>query len=76
MIRITLGSKFLMKKFSQVFSNVLKKVRYSYLKNITVLMLKYAYHNRSQKKFFKIINNETDIYRKLDLYDQKKINLN
>ena len=35
-------------------------------------MLKYAYHNRSQKKFFKIINNETDIYRKLDLYDQKK----
>ncbi len=36
-------------------------------------MLRYAYHNKSKKKsFFKTINNETDIYRKLDLYDQKK----
>ena len=36
-------------------------------------MLRYIYHQRKRKELFiKIIHDYTDIYRKLDLYDQRK----
>lgn len=50
-----------------------KKFRINYVTNIIILMLRYLYHHRIKKEsFINIINNYTDIYRKLDLYDQKK----
>lgn len=49
-----------------------KKVRLNYSNDIIILMLRYVYHHKKKKSLIKIINDWTDIYRKLDLYDQRK----
>ena len=48
-----------------------KKVQLNYIFNISKLMLAYC-QKKDEKNFKSLINNQTDLYRKTNLYDFKK----
>lgn len=49
-----------------------KKIQLNYILNISKLMLAYCFKKKNVKKFESLINNQTDLYRKTNLYDFKK----
>ena len=51
-----------------------KKVQLNYIFNISKLMLAYCHKKKDEKNFKSLINNQTDLYRKTNLYDFKKKN--
>ena len=51
-----------------------KKVQLNYIFNISKLMLAYCHKKKDEKNFKSLIKNQTDLYRKTNLYDFKKKN--